>query len=200
MNFAQYLTFKRLLHFKDDIQLVCICNYTHQVKITQQKTAKKAHELYKSYSRKYSDHLNVAVTLSQTLRFSTDSSCVMRVQSRCFSICDPAVVALDVLSFSHKHWLSTHTHRRSATLVNDLGGIRCPAHSSFSQVMLQARTQVHVSRSILSNNRYQWLTRSWQSTETWVKHMENCSNLDCQEKREREDKGCWDNGWMTGCI
>lgn len=100
----------------------------------------------------------------------------------------------------HTHSGYPHTHRRSATLVNDLGRIRCPAHSSFSQVMLQARTQVHVSRSILSNNCNQWLTRSWQSTETWVKHMENCSNPDCQKKREKEDKDCWDNGWMTGCI
>lgn len=72
------------------------------------KKQQKPMNCYKSYSSKYSDHLNVAVTSSQTLRFSTDSSCVIWVQSRCFSICDPAVVALDVLSFSHKHWLSAH--------------------------------------------------------------------------------------------
>lgn len=90
---------------------------------------------------------------------------------------------------------SFHTHTgNSSTLVNDLDRIRCPLHSSFSQVTLQAKPQVRISYCAPSSNRYKWLTHSWPS----VWKLNGTEANICKSAQTQTTKG-WEkssSGWI----
>jgi len=113
------------------------------------------------------------------------------------------------LHTSTNSYKSINTDKHSTTLVNDLSCIKCH-RSNFSQVMPQAERQVHISLSILPNNRYKWLTHSWQSMKTrthlqtgwWLWGQVYCSIWKSPQSRtatgKKEEGGqCVTNEWMT---